>query len=186
MDRFMPKFLKYRYKNKLTHSTDLHKDVIHRVLQKKNFTNQKVIDKDLFSSTLTVHNITNEKIVVKIVKDEELGKRENQWINLNHHHILALSSYEYLQEEKLHLFHSTMPYKTLKDIIAENNFKNNPDAIEKLTMWFKQASSAIKYIHSSGYSHMNISSKCIAIIEDETVKVKDFGYLQHGLTNNSR
>lgn len=188
MDRYIPKFMKYKYKkdNKSTHSTKFRKDILEEIIQKKGFTNQKVIEEDLSSSTVTVYNNINEKIVVKIVEDDELGEKEKQWHNLKHYHVLPLNSYEYEPGAKLHLFYSAVPYYTLKDVIAEKSFRNSPDAIQKLIMWFKQAADAMQYIHKSGYQHLNISSKCIAITKDETVKIKDFGHLQHGLKNNNR
>lgn len=188
MDRYIPKFMKHKYKpdNKCTHSTEFCKDILEKIIQKKGLTNPKVIQEDKFSATITVDNNTNQKITVKIVQDQELAEKEKLLQNLHHHHVLPLNNYEYCLDAKVHLFYSPLQFSTLNDLLANKNFRNSPDARKKLLIWCKEAASAMQYVHKSGYHHMNISTKCIAITKDEIVKITDFGYLQNELENNNR
>lgn len=187
MDRYIPKFMKHKYKpEKSTHSTEFCKDILEKIIQKKGFTNPKVIHEDKFTATITVDNNTNQKMTVKIVQDPELAEKEKLRQHIHHHHILPVTSYEYCLDAKVHLFYSPLQLSTLKDLLANKNFRNSPDAVKKVIIWCKEAASAIQYVHKSGYQHMNISTKCIAITKDEIVKITDFGYLQNELENNNR
>lgn len=183
MDGFgnIPKSKQYQSKPniKLIHYSQFPNNILNEVTRIKGFAKQKIIEADQFSSTIAVQDDTEEKFAVKVVPDDKLGENEKLWENLHHEHVLTLTNYEYLSHLEVHLFYSNVPSFTLKDLIAEKNFRQRPDSISKLTRWFQEAASGIQYIHKSGYQHLNISSNNIAIAVDETVKIKGFHYLQH-------
>lgn len=182
MDRYSLKFQKYKTKQqtKMIEFTELHKSILDEVIKIKRFSKHKVIEADKFSYTIAVENDTEENMALKIVSDDNLGENEKLWEVLQHHHVFPLINYEYLPNPKAHLFYTVVPSYTLKDLVSDKKFKNNPDAIRKITKWFKEAAAGFQYLHESGYKHLNISSKNIVVTKDETAKIKDFQYLQHG------
>lgn len=162
------------------------RNILDEVLQVKRFNKHKVIEADLFGYTIAVENDTGEKMAVKIIADDNLGSNEKQWETLHNHHVLPLINYEYLSNIKVHLFYTIVPTYTLKDLITDKEFKNNPDAIRKITKWIKEAAAGIQYIHESGYNHLNISAKNIAITEDGSTKIKNFLYLERANKHPTR
>lgn len=188
MDRLSAKFLKYKPKpeTKLNPLTAFPKNILNEVVQAKGFASYKVIEADQFRSTIAVDYGTNDKITVKIVLDNDLMENEKLWGTLQHHHVLPLLSYEYLPIPKVHLFHTIEPSFTLKDIVADKNFRNSPDAITRITRWFKEAATGFQYLHESGFQHLNICCKNIIITRDGIAKIKNFQYLQYGKQRTTR
>lgn len=157
----------------------LPRNILDEVLQIKRFKKHKIIEADQFGYTIAVENDTEEnRMAVKIISDGNLNSNEKQWDTFHNHHVLPLINYEYLPNLKANLFYTIVPLYTLQDLIRDKKFQNNPDAIRKVTKWFKEASAGIQYLHQSGYSHLNISAKNIVIVKDGGAKIKDFQYLE--------
>lgn len=188
MHRHIPNFQKYKTKplTEINHLIELHKNILKEVVQAKGFANYKVIKADLCRLSIAVDSDTKEVKTVHIVPDNDLGENEKLWGSLQHHHLLPLVHYEYLQKQNVHLFHTLEPSSTLKDVLGDKSFKNSPDAIKKIAKWMKEAAAGLQYLHESGYQHLNISSNHIIITEDSIVKIKDFQYLQCGEQRTTR
>lgn len=188
MHRHIPYFKKYKSKpqTKVNHLAEFHKNILNEVVQAKGFANYKVIKAEPFRLSIAVASDTKEEKIVKIVPNDDLGENEKLWGSLQHHHLLPLINYEHLPKPNVHLFSTIEPSRTLKDVLGDKNFKNSPDAIRRITKWMKEAAEGLRYLHESGYQHLNICSENITVTEDDIVKIKDFQYLHYGEQRTTR
>lgn len=154
------------------------KKYLDSIIQEKSFDVSKVIEYGHFGASLILkHDEANPEIKIRILKKQYVGENEKEWKKFVHPNILPLIKLEYLQNVDSYLFFSPAEESSLQEKIEDKLFRKDTQALRRIVNWLKEVTDAIQYLHSTGYTHLNIQSQNMIISKNDVLQISDFHYV---------
>lgn len=147
-------------------------------LTEKNYTCLEPLGIGGYGDVFAAISPQQSSVALKVIPNNKSWKYEERiWPSLHHHNILPLIEIMHVKHLQCKIYVTPRHPCTLNQVLDIQEFKKEKDALRTIKKWFTDILSALNYLHSSNYCHLDIKTNNVLISMDDDAVVCDFSGL---------
>lgn len=144
-------------------------------LTEKNYTSIEPLGRGAYGDIFAAISPQQRNVALKVIPNEKSWKYEERvWSSLHHPNILPVIEKIDVKPLRCKIYVTPRHPSTLFQVIDTHEFKKEKNALRSMKKWFCGILSALDYLHSNNYCHLDVKTNNVLISMDGDAVLCDY------------